>query len=111
MTQREKFVELISYGPSKLPLSYVLASFDQAIREGQPSDVDAVAIETDHTVTHPFPESGGVTMAQAEALVKQMNQQVQASGDSGYTEDEDQENAEALANLRRVNEEARNGGK
>jgi hypothetical protein len=97
MTKREHFIQLISYGPSKLPLSYVLEAFDHVMGP----DIAVVPALPVSPVTEKvlLPEAQA-----AEDFVRQMNAQL-TQGPSGMALEEDQENAEALSNLSRVTEE------
>lgn len=121
MTPRQRFIQIVSYGPSKLPLSFVVEAFDIAMKETDgylqaPSivldnlvpAVSNAILESKEQIIASYghgtsaPIGGALSFEDAEKLAKSM--QIQAGLD-GMSMDEDQENADALENLARVTEE------
>lgn len=104
MTKRQRFVEMISYGPGKLPIDYVLACFDNVEQEFAPSSViNTVLPTTTHTPALDVPNAPPVPPVQPAPTVPGT-----VMGDTlrgvelkpAMVEEKDQDNADALAKLR-----------
>lgn len=93
MTKRERFIELISYGPGRLPISYVLESFDTVEQEfGSDSEY-----KPSQTVYTPVPDAVEVPV-NISSLMGDTKRGVEMV--PSMQEDPDQENADVLEKLR-----------
>lgn len=101
MTKRQRFVEMISYGPGRLPLGYVIECFDLVEKEFAPAGTISTVLPSDvHTPVMdvpiapgpaPVPPSPGAIMGDTMRGVEVRTAMV---------EERDQENADALAKIR-----------
>lgn len=62
MTKRERFVQMISYGPSKLPVSFILEAFDIVEKESSSplfvnETTDSLAVPLQIPPQEPLPEA------------------------------------------------------
>ena len=110
MTKREKFIQMISYGPSKLPINFVLESFDMVEAE-YAAITEAIPTSISTNVYTPVPdvpttETPGVNPASLMGDTRRGIELKPAMEEEGH-----QENADALANLRAVTEADRKGQK
>jgi len=68
---RNRFVELISVGPPKVPFSFAIECYDAIVKE-----FGEGVILGEEAPPPVFPESGGVTQTQVEEYVKGMNAKI-----------------------------------
>jgi len=68
---RNRFVELISVGPPKVPFSFAIECYDAIVKEFG----EGVMIG-EEPAPFTFPESGGVTHVQVDDYVKEMNAKI-----------------------------------
>lgn len=103
MTKRQRFIELISFGPSKLPIAYVLESYDLVEKEPERDDrrlPDVFTSLPGAETTSPIP---------AASIMGDTSRGKEGSCSMGP--DSEQENADALAKLRAATDAAKKGKK
>ena len=101
MTKRQRFVEMISYGPGRLPLGYVIECFDLVEKEFAPAGTISTVLPSDvHTPAMDVPIAPGPAPVPPPSgtIMGDTMRGVELS--PAMVEERDQDNADALAKLR-----------
>lgn len=101
MDKRKRFVQLVSFGPPKLPIQMILEAFDIVEKEYAPLTGDASAYSPVPDAVH-VPPSDPVLPA---SIMGDTRRGVEVT--DGFDLDSEQENADVLARLAEVTKKGR----